>query len=69
MKADYLSQIRLGFDSHRGPSAPRRGFSLLHVSALSALLSLMAGCVTYYSGGNPMSSDPDATLDLSLIHI
>ena len=46
MKADDLSQIRLGFDSHRGPSAPRRGFSLLYGGVLMVLLGLMDGCVT-----------------------
>ena len=63
MKACGLSRINRGFGSLRGRSAPRRGFSLLHVSAHSVLLSLMAGCVTEYSGGTQMSSDPDATLD------
>ena len=63
MKADDLSQIRLGFDSHRGPSAPRRGFSLLCGGALIVLLGLMGGCVTEHSGGTQMSSDPDAALD------
>ena len=61
MKADDLSQIRLGFDSHRGPSAPRRGFSLLCGGALMVLLGLMGGCVTEHSGGIQMSSD--AALD------
>ena len=42
---------------------PRRGFSLLHISALSVLLILIAGCVTECSGGTQMSSDPDAALD------
>ena len=55
MKADDLSQIRLGFDSHRGPSAPRRGFSLLCGGALMVLLGLMGGCVTEHSGGTQMS--------------
>ena len=63
MKVDDLSQIRLGFDSHRGPSAPRRGFSLLCGGALMVLLGLMGGCVTEHSGGTQMSSDPDAALD------
>ena len=63
MRADDLSQIRLGFDSHRGPSAPRRGFSLLCGGALMVLLGLMGGCVTEHSGGTQMSSDPDAALD------
>ena len=63
MKADDLSQIRLGFDSHRGPSAPRRGFSLLYGGVLMVLLGLMDGCVTEHSGGTQMSSDPDAALD------
>ena len=63
MKACGLSRIDRGFDSPKGPSAPLRGFSLLPVSALWVLLSLMAGCVTEYSGGTQMSSDPDATLD------
>ena len=63
MKADDLSQIRLGFDSHRGPLAPRRGFSLLYGGVLMVLLGLMDGCVTEHSGGTQMSSDPDAALD------
>ena len=63
MRADDLSQIRLGFDSHRGPSAPRRGSSLLCGGALMVLLGLMGGCVTEHSGGTQMSSDPDAALD------
>ena len=63
MRADDLSQIRLGFDSHRGPSAPRRVFSLLCGGALMVLLGLMGGCVTEHSGGTQMSSDPDAALD------
>ncbi len=63
MKADDLSQIRLGLDSLRGPSAPRRGFSLLCGGALIVLLGLMGGCVTEHSGGTQMSSDPDAALD------
>ena len=63
MKVDDLSQIRLGFDSHRGPPAPRRGFSLLCGGALMVLLGLMGGCVTEHSGGTQMSSDPDAALD------
>jgi len=37
--------------------------NLLHVSALSVFLSLMASCVTEYSGGTQMSSDPGTTLD------
>ena len=63
MKACGFSRINRGSGSLGGRLAPRRGFSLLHVSALSALLSLMAGCITQYSGGNQMSSDPDATLN------
>ena len=63
MKACGSSRINRGFGSLRGRSAPHRGFSLLHVSALSVLLILMAGCVTEYSGGTQMSSDPDAALD------
>jgi len=63
MKADDLSQIRLGFDSHGGPSAPRRGFSLLCGGALMVLLGLIGGCVTEHSGGTQMSSGPDAALD------
>ena len=63
MKADDLSQIRLGCDSHRGPSAPRRGLSLLYGGVLMVLLGLMDGCVTEHSGGTQMSSDPDAALD------
>ena len=63
MKVDDLSQIRLRFDSHRGPPAPRRGFSLLCGGALMVLLGLMGGCVTEHSGGTQMSSDPDAALD------
>ena len=63
MRGDDLSQIRLGFDSHRRPSAPRRGFSLLCGGALMVLLGLMGGCVTEHSGGTQMSSDPDAALD------
>ena len=62
MKACGLSRINRGFGSLRGRSAPRRGFSPLYVSAFSVLLSLMAGCVTEYSGGNRIFSDPDATL-------
>ena len=63
MRADDLSQIRLGFDSHRGPWAPRRGFSLLYGGVLMVLLGLMDGCVTEHSGETQMSSDPDAALD------
>ena len=63
MKACGSSRINRGFGSLRGRSAPHRGFGLLHVSALSVLLILMAGCVTEYSGGTQMSSDPDAALD------
>ena len=63
MTACRLSRINRGFGSLRGRSAPRCGFSLLHASVLSVLLSLMAGCVTESSGGTQMSSDPDATLD------
>ena len=63
MKACGSSGINRGFGSLRGRSAPRPGFSLLCVSALSVLLILMAGCVTEYSGGTQMSSDPDAKLD------
>ena len=63
MRADDLSQIRLGFDSHRGPSAPRRGFSLLCGGALMVLLGLMGGCVTEHSGGTQMSSDPDVAVN------
>jgi type IV pilus assembly protein PilF len=37
-------------------AAPRGGI-------LVALLLALAGCVTEYSGGTPMTSDPDATLD------
>ena len=80
MRADDLSQIRLGFDSHRGPSAPRRWFRLLCGDALMVLLGLMGGCVTEHSGGTQMSSDPDVAVNkrgalarqyigLSLIHI
>jgi type IV pilus assembly protein PilF len=43
--------------------AQRYGLSLLRGGALMVLLGLMAGCVTEYSGGTQMSSDPDATLD------
>ena len=63
MRADDLSQIRLGFDSHRGPSAPRRGFSLLCGGALMVLLGLMGGCVTEHSVGTQISSEPDTALD------
>ena len=67
MKASGLSRINRGFGSLRGRSAPPRGFSLLHVSALSVLLILMAGCVTEYSGGTQMSSDPGAKLDKRVV--
>ena len=63
MKADNLSQMTRGFGSSRGPSEPRRGFSLLWGGALVVLLGLMGGCVTEQSGGTQMSSDPDAALD------
>ena len=63
MEACGLSWINRGSGSLGGRSAQRRGFSLLHISALSMLLSLMAGCVTESSDGTHMSSDPDATLD------
>ena len=62
MKANDLSQMRLGFDSHRGPSAPGRGFSLLCGGALMVLLGLMGGCVTEHSGETQMYSDPDVAL-------
>ena len=67
MKASGLSRINRGFGSLRGRSAPPRGFSLLHVSALSVLLILMAGCVTEYSGGTQMSSDPGAKVDKRVV--
>jgi type IV pilus assembly protein PilF len=63
MKAPGLSRINRGFGSLGGRSAPRRGVSLLHISALFVLLIQIAGCVTDYSGGTQMSSDPDAALD------
>ena len=50
MKADDLSQSRFGFDSHRDPSAPRRGFSPLCDGALMVLLGLMGSCVTEHRG-------------------
>jgi type IV pilus assembly protein PilF len=63
MKASGLSQMTRGFDSLRGRSAQRCGLGLLRAGALLVLLGLMAGCVTKYSGGNQMSSDPEGTLD------
>ena len=46
MEACGLSRINRGSGSLGGRSAPRRGFSLLHVSVLSVQLSLMVSRVT-----------------------
>lgn len=63
MKVDDVRQnpSQCGFRMSR--LAERCRLSLLRGGALMILLSLMAGCVTEYSGGTQMSSDPDATLD------
>ena len=36
---------------------------LLRCGMLAAVIGLMVGCVTEYSGGTHMSSDPEAALD------
>ena len=60
MKADGLSQIKIV----RGDRATRDyGRIMLRGGLLAAVICLMVGCVTEYSGGTQMSSDPDATLD------
>ena len=60
MNAYDLSQIkrRRGDRSNRGHVRilPRCGL-------LAAVIGLMVGCVTEYSGGTQMSSDPEAALD------
>ena len=63
MKVDDVRQnpSQCGFRMSR--LAERCRLSLLRGGALMILLNLMAGCVTEYSGGTQMSSDPDATLD------
>ena len=63
MKANNVSQITLGFGSHRDRSARQCRFSLLRGGLLGLLVSLMVGCVTEYSGGTQPGTDPDATLD------
>jgi len=63
MKADDLPQNQPEFGSHMGRWAQHSGFNLLRGGAIAVLLGLMVGCVTEYSGGTQMSSDPDATLD------
>jgi len=63
MKEGDLAQTKPEFDSRMGRSAPGHGLSLLHGGVIAVLMCLMVGCVTEYSGGTQMSSDPDATLD------
>ena len=60
MNAYDLSQIkrRRGDRSNRGHVR-----ILLRCGLLAAVIGLMVGCVTEYSGGTQMSSDPEAALD------
>ena len=60
MKADDLSQISI---VHVGRATWDYGRIMLRGGLLAAVIGLMLGCVTEYSGGTQMSSDPDATLD------
>ena len=63
MKVDDVRQNPSEYGFRMSRSAQRSRLSLLRGGALMILLGLMAGCVTEYSGGTQMSSDPDATLD------
>ena len=60
MKADGLSQISI---VRVGRATREYGRIMLSGGLLAAVIGLMVGCVTEYSGGTQMSSDPDATLD------
>ena len=60
MKADVFSQIK----RRRGDrSTWGHGRILLRGGLLAAVIGLMVGCVTEYSGVTQMSSDPEAALD------
>ena len=63
MKAVDLSQIKRVFGSRRGRSTEIFGSMLLRGGLLAALMGLLVGCVTEYSGGTQMSSDPDAAVE------
>ena len=64
MKADDVSLIKRVFGSRGGRSVQGYGFRLLRGGLLAAVMSFMVmGCVTEYSGGTQMGTDPDATLD------
>ena len=60
MNACDLSQIkrRRGDRSNQG-----HGRILIRCGLLAAVIGLMVGCVTEYSGVTQMSSDPEAALD------
>ena len=63
MKAKGLPQSQLECGARLGRAAQGHSGGLFRGGALLILLSLMVGCVTEYSGGTQMSSNPDATLD------
>ena len=63
MKANDFPQNQPKYGSRVGRVARGHSVGLLRGGALLILLSLVVGCVTEYSGGTQMSSDPDATLD------
>ena len=63
MNADDFSPIKRRRDdrSNRG-----HGRILLRGGLLAAVIGPMVGCVTEYSGGTQMSSDPEVALDKSV---